>query len=148
MAPTERKENSAFYPQCGEIPSSGIPLPERRDQSPFSQVGSLCRDPPLQREKSLSQPSSPWGEHVLNMLPKETACGSSTCRLYAPSTHPPEPISPRYPLRHVPDGKLRWTSLTGQFTPAVCLHIQFTTHWYVQVSGGLYRIQHTAVQYA
>ena len=102
MAPTEREENSAFYPQCREIPSSGISLPERRDRSPFSQAGSLRRDPPLQREKSLSQPSSPWGEHVLNMLPKETARGSSTCRLYTPSTHSPEPIYPRYPLRHVP----------------------------------------------
>ena len=111
-------------PSMREIPSSGISLPERKGRSPFSQVGSLLRDPPSQGEKSFSQPFPPWREHVLDMLPLETACGSCICRLVTPSPIPPVPLSPSTHNGHQAiTGVSLKVPLLGQFTPAIDLRI-------------------------
>ena len=142
MAPTEREENSAFYPQCREIPSSGIPLPERRDQSPFSQAGESPQRPPSpEREEPFTALLS-LGRACVEHAPQR----DSVREQHLPSLCPQYP-SPRAHIPQIPTATCpRWkTPLDKSYRPIYSSRMLAHTVYHTPVCAGFRRpVQNTA----
>lgn len=86
------------------LPSPPFPKRSLLQESPFLREGTIVPSPrrgascktPLSRERKVfHNPSLPRESMSFNMLPSETAHGSCTLRLYAPSTLSPSAQVPK-----------------------------------------------------